>query len=255
MSNPYSQAESFPDVPPKKSKTTTIILLVVGGIFLGLFVCGGILAATLLPAIQSAREAARRMATANNMRVISLAIMNYESAFKQFPPAYTVDAEGNKLHSWRTIVLPMLGEASVYNSIDFSKPWDAPENSAARNARIPVFDCPSAPLPAGQTLFQAIVDPQGVFTGPKQTAVRDVLDGTTRTILIGQAGKDHAVHWMEPNDMDLQYFLNVDPTVAAHVGGAHVVFVDASILFLSSGVDPESRKSMVTRAGGDVSKP
>jgi Protein of unknown function (DUF1559) len=100
-------------------------------------------------------------------------------------------------------------------------------------------------------LFQAIVDPQGIFTGPKQTTSRDVTDGYSNSILIGQAGKDHAVHWMEPNDMDLQYFLNVDPSASAHFGGAHVVFADASVQFVTTEVDAESRKAMVTRAGGE----
>jgi Protein of unknown function (DUF1559) len=139
MSNPYSQAENHSAVPPQKSNTTTIILLVVSGLFFGLFICGGIMAALLLPAIQSAREAARQVATGNNMPMISLALMNYEHTFKQFPPAYTVDAEGNKLHSWRTLILPLLEENSVYNTIDFSKPWDAPENNAARNAPPPIL--------------------------------------------------------------------------------------------------------------------
>jgi type II secretory pathway pseudopilin PulG len=255
MSNPYADGQNRPVAQPKKSNTTAIIIVVLGVLCFVFLVCGGILAALLLPAIQQAREAARRTSTANNMRIVSLALMNYEQAFKKFPPAYTVDAEGNKLHSWRTIILPFLEETAVYESIDFSKPWDAPENSAARNAVIRAFDCPSVELPPGQTLFQVIVDPRGIFTGPQQTALRDILDGMSNTILIAQAGKDHAVHWMEPRDMDLQYFTTLDPKASAHPGGAHVVLSDGAVQFLLSDTDPETKTSMVTRAGNDVVGP
>ncbi len=252
MSNPYSQNENRPVAQPKKSNTTTILVIVGIGLFFGLFICTGILAALLLPAIQQAREAARRMSTGNNMRNIGLALLSYEATFKKFPPAYTVDAEGNKLHSWRTIILPFLEQANVYESIDFSKPWDAPENSAARNTKIPLFDCPSAILPPGHTLFQVIVHPRGIFTGPKQTSVSEIIDGTSNTILVAQAGKDHSVHWMEPSDMDLPYFQVVDPDASAHHGGAHIVLADCSTRFLPMDAGPETRKAMVTRDGGEI---
>jgi hypothetical protein len=255
MSNPYSQNENRPVAQPKKSNMTTLLVCVGVGLFFGLFICTGILAALLLPAIQQAREAARRMSTASNMRQVGIALLNYEATFKQFPPAYTVDAEGNKLHSWRTIILPFLEQANVYESIDFSKPWDAPENSAARDAVIATFDCPSAVLPPGHTLFQVIVDPRGIFTGPKKTLVSEIIDGTSNTILVAQAGKDHSVHWMEPNDMDLQYFQMVDPDASAHHGGAHIVLGDCSTRFLPTDAGPETRKQLVTRNGGESLAP
>ena len=60
----------------------------------------------------------------NNIRNITLALLNYADTHKAFPPAYTVDANGNRLHSWRTLLLPYLDQQSLYESIDFSKPWN-----------------------------------------------------------------------------------------------------------------------------------
>ena len=91
----------------------------------------------------------------------------------------------------------------------------------------------------------------------QNSAVRmgDVTDGSSNTILFAQAGKDHPVHWMEPSDMDLQYFQMVDPNATAHSGGAHIVLADDSIQFLPEHTDPGTRKAMVTRNGREVVAP
>src|SRR5258708_3361414 len=68
----------------------------------------GLLIGLLLPAPRSARPAARRAQCNNNLKQIALALQNYEQAHKALPPAYTVDAEGRPLHSWRTLILPYL---------------------------------------------------------------------------------------------------------------------------------------------------
>ncbi|MFN0054259.1 MAG: DUF1559 domain-containing protein, partial [Planctomycetales bacterium] len=91
------------------------ILLLIGGCALAvLLVCGGILAALLLPAVQQAREAARRTQCKNNLHQIGLALHNYHDAFNSFPPAYIPDASGRPMHSWRVLILPFLDQAPLY---------------------------------------------------------------------------------------------------------------------------------------------
>ncbi len=89
------------------------------------------------------------MADGSNIRNIGLALLNYEFAFKQFPPAYTVDADGNKLHSWRVAILPFLERSDLYEQVDFTKPWDAPENDAVRNAMVRSYQSTNVMLPPG----------------------------------------------------------------------------------------------------------
>lgn len=249
--NPYNQAESLAPKPPKSSNTVLWVVL-LGVVGFGGLMCCGVLVALLLPAVQAAREAAMRMESSSNIRNIGLALLNYESTYRQLPPAYTVDAEGNKLHSWRTAILPFLEESALFSQVDFSKPWDAPENAAVRNANIKVFSTPGVDLPPGQTLYQAIVDPKGIFSGPKATTLRDIVDGTSNTILVMEAGKDHPVHWMEPSDADMSYFLNRDLKQSAFRGGFHVLFCDCSVRFLFEDLDMKTRQAMATKDGGEM---
>ncbi len=130
----------------------------------------GILVALLLPAIQSAREAARRTQCSNKMKQIGLAILNYESARKVLPLAYTPNYAGSQnkgpcgsfttftnptngktKHFILTFILPYMEWQSVYDQIDFKKNWfdnttnaNGFTNLAATSVDIPDFLCPSA---------------------------------------------------------------------------------------------------------------
>ena len=101
-----------------------------------------LLIALLLPAIRSAGPAARRAQCVNNLKQIALALHNYEQAHKALPPAYTVDAKGRPLHSWRTLILPYLEQEPLYQTIDLSKPWNDPANAKALETAASRFSLP-----------------------------------------------------------------------------------------------------------------
>lgn len=120
----------------------------------------GILVSLLLPAVQSAREAARRMSCSNNERQITIALLNYHDTFKSFPPG-TIGGWG---HSWAANILPQLEQQALSEGI----PWaDAPNwydtdpdslyvQNLART-QLPVFRCPSQPGPK-QMSWSGITD-------------------------------------------------------------------------------------------------
>ena len=138
MSADFANDPEFHDARPKAGSrrgSRLVEVLVVLSII-------AMLIALLLPATRSGRYAARRAECVNNLKQIALALHNYEQAHKALPPAYTVDANGRPLHSWRTLILPYLEQESIYRTIDLSKPWNDPANAKASRPTSPFFDAP-----------------------------------------------------------------------------------------------------------------
>ena len=95
------------------------------------FSCFFLFIALYLPHVQYSREAGRCQVCRNKMEQIGIALQAYHDQHGSFPPAYTVDAEGNPLHSWRTLILPYFGEPKwqeIYDQIRFDEPWDSEHN-------------------------------------------------------------------------------------------------------------------------------
>ncbi len=209
--NPYTDMPSSNQAPRQKSNTLYIIIAILGGLFFGAVICIGILIALLLPAVGAARSAARRMQSSNNMKQIGLALFNYESTYKSFPPAYTVDEQGNRLHSWRTLILPFLEETALFQQIDFSKPWDSPENSQFHAMCPPVYRSPfeTAETAADRTSYVAIVGPDYGWEGAEPLRLSDFTNGLSNVILAAEIPAEESVCWMSPNDVSPDQFMAI----------------------------------------------
>ena len=116
----------------------------------------GILVALLLPAVQSARESARRTECANNLKQIGLALHNFESSFKYLPPggvSGSTELEVHKrfnialgtTHSWTVFTLPYMEEQNLSDGYDWSVSWNNAANEPVRTTFVDTFQCPSTP--------------------------------------------------------------------------------------------------------------
>ena len=239
--------------PASSTNTPVIIVLIV------LLACSvptiGILAGLLLPAIQQAREAARRMSCSSNIRQIGIGLLNYEYSYKSLPPAYTVDEQGNKLHSWRTLILPFMEQQALYDRIDLSKPWNDPVNSFAMEMSIPAYTCPSTPGSKTLTTYKVIVDQNCAFPGSTGRPIREVTDGTSNTIMVFESDMQSAVHWMEPEDASLAEYLSNGQTPGSktsHFGGFHALTMDNAVRFTPIEIDSKTNEAMATVNGGET---
>jgi prepilin-type N-terminal cleavage/methylation domain-containing protein len=109
-----------------------------------------ILVGLLLPAVQSAREAARQISCKNNMKQIGLALQNYHDLHQRLPVG-CLEWRGfggslpRKQLAWSAAILPHLEQHAVYGLIDWSVPYDHPKNAAAAAAKISTYECPRFP--------------------------------------------------------------------------------------------------------------
>ncbi len=173
---------------------TLIELLVVIAII-------AILIALLLPAVQQAREAARRTECKNHLKQIGLAIHNYESSLRILPPGTVGQiaiAGDDRMHTWLTLILPYVDQAPLHAQYDFNVPFDHANNAAVQRAKVPVYLCPSTPdllinnqyAPghyAGNGGSQATPTLRdGVHFPRSAIRLRDLLDGTSQTIAAGE---------------------------------------------------------------------
>ena len=244
-----------PPAPPQKSSSTNVVLIVVVVMGLSFLLCGGVLVALLLPAVQAAREAARRMQCSNNLKQIGLALHNYHATYQSFPPAYTVDANGKPLHSWRTVILPFLEQQALYSQIDLNEPWDSPKNQALQNVVVPAFRCASEPPGTGCS-YLAIVGPNTVFQGGKQVKISQILDGTSNTLMVVEVARNNT-SWMAPVDLDItkmRFAPNKGTTEPSsfHPGGINVLLCDGSVRFIADTIAPGTLQIMATINDGQV---
>jgi type II secretory pathway pseudopilin PulG len=223
---------------PQQQLTTTAVM--------------GVLVALLMPAAQAAREAARRTQSMNNLRQMSLGMLNYESARKTLPNQAICDKDGKPLLSWRVQILPYMDQQELYNQFHLDEPWDSEHNRALIPQMPQIYANPNAKVMDGTTNYLAVVGKECVFDGTnKAVGLRNITDGTSKTIAIVEADADKAVDWTKPDD--LRFDANNPTTGLGHLrpGGWLAAFLDGHIQFISNNVDPHLVKAMVTKAGGE----
>ncbi len=216
---------------------------------------GGVLVALLLPAVQAAREAARRAQCVNNLKQMGLALHNYHSTNNKFPRAASVDKDGKPLLSWRVAVLPYIEQNALYQKFHLDEAWDSPHNKALLQEMPAVFACPSAVRKDPTfTNYRVFVGKQTLLDYDRDTSMADVTDGTSNTIAIVEA-RD-GVPWTKPDE--LPFDAEKAPAVpmygagSNHAAGFNALLTDGSVRFLKLSINPEVLKALITRNGGEV---
>jgi len=299
-----------PDTPRRRSGFTLIELLVVIAII-------AILIALLLPAVQQAREAARRTQCKNNLKQFGLALHNYLDVHGRFPIGHqfrgawdgVADSAGTAGNggtgfSWGSALLPFIDQAPLYNQFDFNVPIantsipGSVKNATLAETVIPVILCPSDTAPPraavgaagaiGRQLNAAVSSYKGsagsyngnqagwpfnnqdrrngLFYRDSSIQLRDITDGTSNTIAIGEVcwaqhensrfygsvfpqvgytddsnGQSNRFMAMTQDAMNLPVLASnnaerADAFSSVHAGGCHFVLCDGSVRFVSENI-------------------
>lgn len=285
----------------------------------------GILVALLLPAVQSAREAARRTQCANNVKQLALAMHNYLSSAKIFPPGEIHGTKANPGYSsssgtanhcewdgqvgcWMSAILPQLEQQAAYDRLDFKirKQYNSANNREVMQMQFAMFLCPSDPYtglttdwgvgggtnkarichyyavagsqegstlphPDGTTSYGHCNAHNGMFFNDSSTSEGQIIDGLSNTGMIAEVwGRLYPTHVApaggpaeSSRGMNLHAVVYLDWTPNSnrtnpwksnsfHSGGVTMAFADASIHFVSNGVDPTIFKALATISGREV---
>jgi hypothetical protein len=192
----------------------------------------------------------------NNLKQIGLALHNYESKHGAYPPAYTVDAEGNPLHSWRVLILPYMEQQALYDAIDLTKPWNDPANATAYNAVVETYRCPSDPTPdderGGLTNYLTVVTPESVIRTGHSLPHANVA-APARTLLVIDVGPELATHWMSPVDLTEEQLRALDAESGpAHAGKIFLALhADGHARAMPLDSDPDLRSALSTASADD----
>ncbi|MCA9270970.1 MAG: DUF1559 domain-containing protein, partial [Planctomycetales bacterium] len=171
--------------------------------------------------------------------------------------AYTVDDDGNPLHSWRTQLLPYLEQHALYDQIRQEEPWDSANNFAYSSTPMPLFKSPRDPnSDPTLTSYVVVVGADTLFSGGAALGMHDVQDGMSGTILAIEIHNSD-IAWAEPRDVleeDLAFVSNgadpLTPNVVPQSGA--VLMGDGSVLRFGPETTPEMWRAMLSHSGGEA---
>ena len=209
-------------------------------------------------------ELARRSASRNNLHQIGLALHNYHDCHGTFPPGYVQGKSGPPGAAWTTMLLPFVDEMALYNAYNFDLRWDGPENRTVVQSELRQLLVPKAKTTrtaggfavthyVGVGLGEPAGSGPGILDRNSRVRIRDVRDGTPNTLLAGEAVLN-APAWAGPGTLrDLSKGIGTAGGFGgAFTGGAHFLFADGQVRFLSDKITPDVLRALVTRAGNEA---
>ncbi len=207
--------------------------------------------------LAAAQNAAGEAQARNNLKQIALAMHNYHDTTLSFPPAFSVDAEGKPLLSWRVHILPFLGAAELHKQFHLNEPWDS-EHNLTLVSKMPAVFASSDDLELtsqGQTRFVVPIGAGMAFEGKDGIKLRDFLDGTSNTFIAVEVAADAAVTWTKSEDLAIDVnepFRNLGGSRGDHFLAA---IADGTVRPITDSMAAETLKALFTRKSGESLPP
>ena len=260
-----------------------------------------VLAGLLLPAIQKVREAAARTKCQNNLKQVGLGLIGHHDTRAAFPRGgyYPITPQpGTPKASWGAAILPWVEQDALARLYDSSLSYTDPANRVAGQTSVAIFLCPTnasndnarasadvAGVRFARTDYGAVngerglrapgatnTPERGVLILERPVSFRDILDGTSNTLLVGEAPEGIHGLWASPRNVYDQsapisarrgdpypscslpgLFCDFGQELSSHhPGGASALFADGSVRFLPASLDVLILAAIGSRAGGET---
>lgn len=232
---------------------SVVVLILVGCLVFAVLRMGG----QTMSRLAVSRE---RTSSIKNLEKIAAALNAYAADHGSYPPPFTTDDQNQRLHSWRVLILPYLGQEDLYNRFDLDVAWDDPENLTLMSDIPVVYQHPQGASRGlfTETAYYLIVGPGTLFPSSGPLGPDDVVDDPAQTILVIEGVPlVPSGSWTEPIDLDYvkmsgQIGSNpgIDPGGVLD-GGAAMATVDGRGHFLRDSLDSNLFQALVTPAGGE----
>lgn len=226
-----------------------MLLLIAGAGVIAIARIGGSAAAKV-------RQGRERLASIRNMEKIVAALNAYAADHGAYPAPAITSRTGNPLLSWRVLILPYLGEETLYDQFALGRAWDDALNQQFTYGNMPaIYRHPNSQAWGTETAYHLVTGNGTLFPPSGPLGPKQVTDGATKTLLLVEARSSSI--WTEPVDVDViasggdLSSTTVGGLGSVSVGGMCVVTVDGRGHFLSDTTPPMTINALITPRGGE----
>ena len=189
-----------------------------------------------------------------NLAQIALAMHNFESVNNTLPGQY-LQSGGSPTLSWRVAILPYLGYSQLYDAFDKTKPWNDAANLPLLQQMPAIFRSPADAAGATTTRYEAGTGPNMIFNGPTGVRLNSISDGTSNTLLVGEAAA--GIPWTQPQDLPIGPSPTLPGSGFSSITPGYVpfAFADGDVHFLSNNIDPSTLLHLFQMNDGSIIDP
>ncbi|MBN2292174.1 MAG: DUF1559 domain-containing protein, partial [Pirellulales bacterium] len=196
-------------------------------------------------AVQSEQATAKMKQSMNSLKQIALAMHNHHYQHRHFPARASFDKNGKPLLSWRVHILPFINEADLYKQFRLDEPWDSEHNKKLIAKMPAIYAGSGSQIQEGKTNYLVPVGKGTIFDNQIGTRLKDIVDGSSHTIMIVESDPERSVVWTKPEDFKYNEANPLSGFGKLHSGVFLVAFADGAVKSIATTVDLKSFLDML----------